>query len=521
MPAYHASFYTLRVSHRDATLLFNGMTGALLRLDQDLTKALRPFLGPERARTAGVGYKDWTPPTFLKENLPDAVAPYWSILQDGGVFVESGIDERDIIIEDYRDARSRSPFFITITATLNCNMRCYYCYQNDDALKSLSPETGDHLVTWVTTQIDRQTPRALYVEWYGGEPMLNQGEILRLSRRLTALCDDRGIPYKASMICNGTRWPRDPDPFIRDIRLTRVQISLDGPEPYHNARRGLVNPPTGEPKTDQPRTGQPRTGQPRTGQRRPSFQEIMETISALQGKVSLYIRINVDPMIGWHALDLLEDFQRRGWLDDSSRVYPYVACINALTEHCHFLEDAKPFQNFEDEFAKIQKEFYRNINSRHKTKALERAMYYPTRRIINCAAVNETATIFGPDGLMYKCGLDVGDTNRAHDDLAHALDTPTSDAGEPGDVDRAAERLDPTRWARFDPFHRAQCRECQYLPVCLGGCPKAHIENNTRQIEAHGHFFEQQFAHMISEYYDAVAHLQDPVAEPRAMGGRR
>jgi radical SAM protein with 4Fe4S-binding SPASM domain len=60
------------------------------------------------------------------------------------------------------------------------------------------------------------------------------------------------------------------------------------------------------------------------------------------------------------------------------------------------------------------------------------------------------------------------------------------------------------RWDRYDPFAHPTCRECQYLPICMGGCPKAQIERNTSQIRAHSEFWEANFDRIVREYYSAA-----------------
>jgi radical SAM protein with 4Fe4S-binding SPASM domain len=60
------------------------------------------------------------------------------------------------------------------------------------------------------------------------------------------------------------------------------------------------------------------------------------------------------------------------------------------------------------------------------------------------------------------------------------------------------------RWDRYDPFSHARCSECQYLPVCMGGCPKAQIERDEMQIGMQSAFWENNFDRIIQEYYAAA-----------------
>lgn len=478
MQQYRPSYYNLAVKTGDTTLIFNGVTSALLALNADTAAAFAPFLGQPRQRTAGIGYSDWRPISFTSDDLPPPLAGQFPALVDAGIFVPCTADERLELQASYVRNRTRAPLFVTVTTTLDCNMRCYYCYQKDGNLEHMSIETCDEIVEWTMRQMERSDHRKLYVDWYGGEPMLNQPVIERYSAAMIAHCDRLGVEYKASMICNGTAWPDDAPGFVERNRLHSIQFSLDGPERHHNKRRGLIDPKGGPGRTA-------------------SFAQVMDVIDSLIGSTKIYLRTNVDPYTGRDALEVIELCAQRGWLEPDTRFYPYLAVINAMTEHCGFVGKSTKFQAFETEFDDIQRDFYAALRRYRDERSLEVVQYFPTRVTINCAAVSDNALVFGPDGLAYKCGLDVGDNHRAHAAIGHngALD---------GAI--AADALPVDRWQKYDPFAHPRCSECQYLPVCMGGCPKAQIDLDSAQIRMQSAFWENNFERIIQEYYAAAGH---------------
>jgi uncharacterized protein len=155
-------------------------------------------------------------------------------------------------------------------------MRCYYCYQKEGVLEHMSIDTCDNIVAWAKRQIDERGYSRLYVDWYGGEPMLNQAVIERFTEVMTTYCDLKGVEYKGSMICNGTSWPQDAVGFVERNRLRSIQFSLDGPERHHNKRRGLIDSNGGPGRSA-------------------SFQQVMSVIDALVGSTKIYLRVNIDP----------------------------------------------------------------------------------------------------------------------------------------------------------------------------------------------------------------------------------
>lgn len=474
MTNYKASYYNRRVDYGEATLLYNGKTGALFNLSPEVVGQADRFLGPRRPLTAGTGYEQWAPKSFGLDELPDCLRTLWASLFDAGVFIAHDADERMELQRQFLLGRERGPLIVTVTSTLNCNMRCYYCYQKDDALEEMSTEVCDDVIAWTKRRISDGGHSRLFMDWYGGEPMLNRGAIERISDALIPFCDTNGVKYNATMVCNGTAWPSDVDRFVRDIRLQRVQFSMDGPERFHNKRRGIF---IGHSKA-----------------RVPSYDAVMETLDRVIGKTFVSLRINVDPMIDDACLELIDVMSARGWLRPGLRFYPYVASIHDMTEHCDFIGRSAKFDEFKDRFNDIKNDFF-SLLSRHQGKeTLEWSSYYPRRRLINCGAISENTIMFGPDGSIYKCGLEVGDLHRS---LGSISTDQGSSKAEP------SSRLPADRWRSYDPFSHPRCKECQYLPLCLGGCPKAHMDGNEREIAAQSAFFEGNFESAVRSYADA------------------
>ena len=156
--------------------------------------------GKRGAVKAGVGFKTWRPTNFKLEDLPAIVGDRMSSFLDAGVFVQSNIDEREKLRASYERNRTQAPFFVTMTTTLDCNMRCYYCYQKDGLLEHMSELTCDAAIAWSKEQIEERGHSSLNVDWYGGEPMLNQAVISRYSSAMIHFCESRNVRYKASMI---------------------------------------------------------------------------------------------------------------------------------------------------------------------------------------------------------------------------------------------------------------------------------------------------------------------------------
>jgi len=451
-----------------------------MRLPPELAAQIEPFLGPRRPLIAGRGLDEWEPPRFEEAKLPEEVREIFGELLRGRYFVPADEDELDTLRQRDTHIRHNDPFLVTITTTLDCNLDCYYCYEDKSPIY-LSRERCDQILGYIEERLETGDHRKLYTDWYGGEPMLNRDAIEYFSERAIALCGRQELGYSSGLISNGTHWPSDAKAFVERNRINHVQLTLDGPQRHHDTRRAYKKGGG-------------------------SFDEVVATIDRLLGATRIYLRINVDPGIGRSALELVDQFVDRGWLAPGRRLHPYLAPIGPMTNHCGFIGTSEKFRRFHDEFEEIKAEFRLRLLPHLEPADLEYLQIYPSARPMNCAAVGTNSVVFGPDGLMYKCGLDVGVPARAFDVLA---------ADEPANGGRSNSLLpiveeqpevgsEAHPYHSYDPFSHERCSQCQFLPVCLGGCPKTWFEENEFYLERRSAHWEQNFERLILSYADAA-----------------
>ena len=157
--------------------------------------------------------------------------------------------------------------------TSNCNLNCSYCYEKSDSIinyenSNMSFETIQSLVLWCKKHVEKNCVDEISITLTGGEPFLYpQGleYFLQLLDKhcLTKIC-------KFTVITNGFIMTDENFRFITDYCDT-VQITLDGPEDIHNARRKTVS-------------------------NEETFKSILRNVIKIISKthISMIIRINVD-----------------------------------------------------------------------------------------------------------------------------------------------------------------------------------------------------------------------------------
>jgi len=128
-------------------------------------------------------------------------------------------------------------FRAIVVLNLDCNLDCCYCYEEDfRGNHYLSESTAALLVdTLVRERISRGTDVAL--SFYGGEPLLSQGMIRRISGPLREAAREHGVAYSFSLVTNGTLLDRGTAEQLLPLGLKGVKFTLDGPREIHDGQR--------------------------------------------------------------------------------------------------------------------------------------------------------------------------------------------------------------------------------------------------------------------------------------------
>jgi uncharacterized protein len=202
------SRYNFSVAVADGSLLYNVNSGALVRLSGEDGKRLGDSLAGRE--------------TFALPAIPTDVT---TCLADGGFLVPPNCDEVAVVRERFRTARDETPAVLTIATTQDCNLGCYYCYEERSVDRLQSSDVAS-IVAFARNVLAKSGKRSLHVDWYGGEPLLNIEFLESASLALQELCREQSISYHASVISNGTLWPAHVGEFIRKHAIRQVQISF-------------------------------------------------------------------------------------------------------------------------------------------------------------------------------------------------------------------------------------------------------------------------------------------------------
>jgi len=127
-------------------------------------------------------------------------------------------------------------FFIQWHLTENCNLSCRHCYQGERGtdempladIKRTIAEATDMINAWSE---DYGVAFSRSINITGGEPLLRRD-------LFTILDEVRKQGFDCSLLTNGTLVTNDIAKTLVDLKITGVQVSIEGPEEIHDSIRG-------------------------------------------------------------------------------------------------------------------------------------------------------------------------------------------------------------------------------------------------------------------------------------------
>lgn len=374
-------------------------------------------------------------------------------LKHGKFIVDETVDEVAVLKKINRQMTD-SAFVVglQILPTMACNFKCPYCYENAAKNKShMSKEVMDNLIDYVNQKV-KPTTRNFNVSWFGGEPLLAMEQINYLSQAFLKLAQERRIRYNASLVSNGYLLDKENvDALIRD-RISLVQVTIDGPQRFHDQRRVLHN---GE----------------------GTWQTIIDNLKyPLSKGMSVVVRMNIDKSNIDYIEELIEVLKQEEIFD---KIRFSLGLVYADGDVCRSVEDN--LLTLADAEKRIDRERLKELLQGSKKYA---------RRIpadfIGCVAVAAHSLIVGPTGDLYKCGKTIGKAGEVCGHIAHP------DSNHPN----------RKKWENFHNLDAEGCKPCALIPVCRGrGCAYDYIIGSKKEICCDSQILREEYAENLKLLY--------------------
>jgi len=338
------------------------------------------------------------------------------------------------------------PFnFITKPIGPLCNLNCSYCfYLSKDELfhhenrkdYAMSPEILE-LYTKQYIQSQPEGTKELIFSWQGGEPTLLSMDFYKMALDLQKKYNPGNMTISNSLQTNGTLITDEMAQFFKDNNFL-IGISVDGPEKLHNKYR-------------MDRAGKGSFARVMAGMEKLKKHNVdFNTLTVVQNdnsrhpeEVYEFLRDAGSGFIQF--IPIVEPETKAGKPSVSEKTVPSLQWGEFLT---------KVFQNW------LQNDIG-NIFVQHFDLTLAQYMGEPASLCVHSKYCGK-AMAMEHNGNIYSCDHFVTPENF----LGHVTSPMTETAG--------SEKQRTFGKNKFDALPQ-ECLECQFLPLCYGGCPKDRL----------------------------------------------
>ena len=338
--------------------------------------------------------------------------------------INDEIDEAERLIRRFEQLdNDPSKFGIIVNPTLDCNLRCWYCYETHQSGSMMKPAVIESVKKLIDDKVSDDRMTKLSLSFFGGEPLLGWSKVvIPLLDYAVKVCRNRSIYFSTGFTTNGVLLSDQKFNELSDLGLnnTSFQISFDGNRVLHDSSRVGIS-------------------------KQPTYDKIMRNVALGASKGFLMnLRFNYTPLTIDSFFDILTELEK---LPEASKQqiicnFQQVWQTNSSGRDAH--KKALLLQNaFIDSGIQTESDtlFHRQV----------------------CYADSPNNIVVNYNGDIYKC------TAREF--------YPASREGvlTPDGKIEWNERFH----ARMAIKHiNSACRECEIMPICDGGCSQKKLDRD-------------------------------------------
>lgn len=345
---------------------------------------------------------------------------FYKLLLDNQFIVSDDSNEQEIALYNRRNSQDSSSMYqVVINTTLDCNLNCWYCYENRVSGSILKEEVIEGIKKNIQFEYNQAPFNTLKMSFFGGEPFFNFDGIKKMLDYAKTFCKQKDLRLIADFTTNATLITKNEIDYLKNFEC-HFQITLDGDREIHNSIKRVKDK---------------------------SFDTYQKTIDALR-----LIEENISTR--WIALRI--NFDNR----ILQKIDGIIADIDFLNRQSSYVILKKVWQIPKDKVdiallhSAIQKLFDKNFL----------VDYYVMPKGCVCFAERQRQVLFNYDGKVFKCSTisSFDDTN-----ILGKLDFKT------GSV-----QWDMTKMAYWNKdMQPSKCKECIWFPACLGPCNRQLLAN--------------------------------------------
>jgi possible arylsulfatase regulator len=316
---------------------------------------------------------------------------------------------------------------LVIAPTTGCNFDCPYCFESKKNPKNMNEDVLNKLCEFILSHKDA---KSMSITWYGGEPLMAFSTIKNFYDKISHADESDKYPeitYQM-IVTNGYLFTNEMIDFFKEKKLNKIQITLDGLGAAHDAKRYLKESKKG------------------------SFDKILMNIDKLAERlpdtlIDIRVNINKDNM-----MDYVEVFRFiRQRYNGNMKISAYPGIIREETkDKCALCSTCYQTSELFDLYNTLR-EYGISFN------------LFPQKKGKGCMIQALSSYIIGPEGEIYKCWNDVGESDKIIGNIFNQSLNSSSLF---------------IKYMLHTSAFNDECKDCLAFPLCDGGCGYHRYRNN-------------------------------------------
>lgn len=214
------SFYNVLSPYQHGFALYNTFTEHVILLNRDVVDR---FFGSDGA---------------IARIQTEHPALYDQMVASG-FFVDDSLNESrryTDIAKSTGDAEKRDRFRLIVNPTMDCNLRCWYCYEEKECGSVMNRDVIDRICSLIRKIVISPSIRHFSLSFFGGEPLMKfRSVVLPLIHKATEECEARNVSLSIHFTTNAVLFsPSVVDELLSCGLPLSFQVPFDGGEHFHN-----------------------------------------------------------------------------------------------------------------------------------------------------------------------------------------------------------------------------------------------------------------------------------------------